>query len=295
MITEALLHCPGIGPARFDKLRSLGLRTWYDILERPDRVPAAWQEALVGECQRCVDALDTSNIDYFVKYLAPSDRWRILDRYLEQTSFFDIETAGLEYDDPITVVACWHRGRLHTFVENQNLDDLLDLLDDVTLLASFNGGSFDVPRVLTAFHIPELPCPHLDLRWLCYHHGFRGGLKEIKSRLGIARPPDLADADGALAVRLWARWEHFDERGARDLLIRYCASDVLLLLTLSDCILKRSQPTVEDLWSYLPSAEREGATASPTTAPRGPGVAPEGAFGAASPSRMRALRSRLVG
>ena len=40
-------------------------------------------------------------------------------------------TSGLEMDSLITVIACWHQGRLHTFVEHENLDDFLDLLDDI--------------------------------------------------------------------------------------------------------------------------------------------------------------------
>ena len=108
----------------------------------------------------------------------------------------------------------------------------LELLDDVTLLATFNGSSFDVPRILDAFHIPELPCPHVDLRWMCHHQGWKGGLKDIAEALGITRPADLVQADGALAIRLWHLWTGRRDRPAREQLLRYCGADVLLLLML---------------------------------------------------------------
>ena len=132
------------------------------------------------------------------------------------------------------------------------LTTFLDLLDDVTLLSSFNGSTFDVPRVLDAFHIPSLPCPHLDLRWLCFHRELRGGLKEIAARMRIRRPDELRQADGELAIRLWKRWEHFQDTAARELLLRYAASDVLLLVALADRLLDRNQVSLPELWEKLP-------------------------------------------
>ena len=119
---------------------------------------------------------DAEDVRYFVDRFAPADKWRILDYFFDQTTFFDIETLGLQYDASITVIVCWHDGQFRIFVEHENLDDFLELLDDARLLASFNGASFDVPRVLNSFHIPTLPCAHLDLRWSCYHQGHSGGL-----------------------------------------------------------------------------------------------------------------------
>jgi uncharacterized protein YprB with RNaseH-like and TPR domain len=266
----------------------MGVRSWQDVIERAERIPHGWRHGLVEESHRCIAALESNDIAYLVQRLNPPDQWRIMARYLGEASFFDIETAGLEYDDPITLIVCWHRGALHTFVEHENLDDFLKLLDDVTLLSSFNGGSFDVPRVLDAFHIPELPCPHLDLRWLCYHQGLRGGLKQITMRQGIGRPVDLQHADGELAVRLWARWEHFNDHVAREELIRYCAADVLLTVALAQHLVGHTLVSLDELWRHLP-------TNQDVAAPQGMGeeiTPPEtlGAFGAASPAKLRGRR-----
>ncbi len=254
LITEAFQHCRGLGPVKLRQLTASGIKSWHDVISDPDRVPAALRSSVVSECEQSLRALLEDDIAWFVDRLAPRDKWRILSQYHDRTTLFDIETTGLEYDATITVIVCWHRGRLHTFVEHENLDEFLTLLDDVDLLASFNGSSFDVPRVLDGFHIPSLPCPHLDLRWPCHHQGLRGGLKQITSRLGLQRPHDLHDADGALAVMLWQDWRWRQDQAARDHLIRYCAADVLMLVWLSQQLGRRTDMSMAELWEHLPNS-----------------------------------------
>ena len=285
MITEALRHCPGIGPARLARLHELGIRSWTDVLDRGHGLPFFYRRELIAESRRCLAALEARDVRYFVDRFETCDKWRILSQFLDDTTFFDIETTGLEYDARITVIACWHRGELRTFVEHENLDEFLSLLDDVTLLASFNGSSFDVPRVLDAFHIPELPCPHLDLRWPCYHQGFTGTLKAIADSLDIARPVDLQHVDGFLAVQLWQAWQQRRDAAARARLIRYCAADVLLLVLIAHRLARRATAApAELLWSRLPPTT--GAS-SPPASPS-PTRSTSYSFGPASPRRLRA-------
>jgi hypothetical protein len=291
MISEALLHCTGIGPVRLAKLHESGIRSWTDVVSNAEQLPIGRSSVLAEECRCCLEALEAKNIGYFVNRFSPLDKWRIISEFLDDTSFFDIETMGLEHNSPITVIACWHRGELRTFVEHENLDDFLHLLDDVTLLASFNGSSFDVPRVLDTFHIPDLPCPHLDLRWPCYHKGFKGSLKSITSRLGITRPADLQDADGELAVHLWNRWLLDRDHRARELLIRYCASDVVLLLMLAHRLAERDVESTAAWWRHLPSS---APIEPPREAIHKLPLLPRSAFGGGSPAKLRARRNRTA-
>lgn len=291
MITEALLHCTGIGPVRLAKLHESGIRSWSDVVSNAEQLPIGRSSVLAEECRCCLEALKAKNIGYFVDRFSPLDKWRIISEFLDEASFFDVETMGLEHNSPITVIACWHRGELRTFVEHENLDDFLHLLDDVSLLASFNGSSFDVPRVLDTFHIPDLPCPHLDLRWPCYHKGFKGSLKNITSRLGIIRPADLQDADGELAIHLWNRWVLDQDHRARELLIRYCASDVVLLVMLAHKLAEREVESTAGWWRHLPSSLQ---TEPPRETVHKPTLQFRSAFGAGSPSKLRARRNRTV-
>jgi uncharacterized protein YprB with RNaseH-like and TPR domain len=288
LITQALLHFPGIGPKRLDQLRQLGIVQWSDFAEHADALPKHLRGRLIQEAARCQEALANDEIAFLAERLHAKDKWRVLTQYLDQTTFFDIETDGLDHDSRITVIACWHRGQVHTFVEHRNLDDFLSLLDDVRLLASFNGNSFDVPRVLDAFHIPALPCPHLDLRWLCFHRGHQGGLKQVAYRMGIHRPLDLSDADGALAVRLWMRWQHFHDEQALSELLRYCASDAVLLHLLALRMSGQLDPLqIAAAWELLPTASATTSVASRT--PKSPHILD---FGSGSLQRLRARRSR---
>lgn len=290
MITEALLHCTGIGPVRLVQLHEAGVRSWNDIVGNADRLPIGLSAPLVEEARRCIAAHEAKDIRYFVERFSPFDKWRIVAEFLEETSFFDIETMGLEHGSPITVIACWHRGEVQTFVEHENLDDFLQLLDEVTLLASFNGSSFDVPRVLDTFHIPDLPCPHLDLRWPCYHKGFKGTLKSITARLGFTRPADLQDADGELAIHLWNRWTLDKDQAARNLLLRYCASDVILLAMLAHRIADRDISSHAAWWQQLPIPAK---TATRNTMQSKSPPTPQ-TFGAGGPSKLRGLRRRIA-
>ena len=150
-----------------------------------------------------------------------------------------------------------HKGEVYTFFEHENLDEFLELLEDVELLVSFNGCSFDVPRVLDYFHVPELPCAHIDLRWLCYHAAWTGGLKAIAENMQIRRPLDLHDADGREAIELWHRWREDGDLPAKIRLARYCAADTLLLKLVANHALWEKGVDVDcerplELWCQLP-------------------------------------------
>lgn len=279
MIREALRHLPGVGPERLRRFENLGLITWQDLLHRPDDIPLppGQRHLLLEHVADAEDAVARGDLAYLAKTLAPQDQWRILHHAFDSAAYFDIETSGLGPDSTITVIACLHQNQLHTFVQGENLDDFLDLLDDIELLISFNGASFDVPQVERGFHIAGIPCAHVDLRWVCYHEKMTGGLKSIEHRLGIQRPQDLHGVDGEEAVWLWEDWSRDGDREARDRLLRYCAADVLSLQLLAARILSDKHcdvccPAPLDLWGLLQEQQAEPPTPAakgdePPTAP----------------------------
>lgn len=268
MIEGAFLHCRGVGPARLAKLHQAGVRTWAEALARPEAIPSACRDAVCEEAARCLAALERADAGYFARELAPPDRWRLLTRFLPAITFVDLETTGLEIDAQVTVIGCHHRGELRVFVEHEDLDEFLDLLDEVTVLASFNGSSFDVPRLLAAFHVPKLPCPHLDLRWAMYYQGWKGTQAAIEAELGEARPEDLRGVDGARAVELWDAWRAHGDARARQLLLRYCGADVLSLVRLAHHLGGVEPPEATLMWSQLPDAPAPEASSKEQRASR---------------------------
>ncbi|MFW6414442.1 MAG: ribonuclease H-like domain-containing protein [Verrucomicrobiota bacterium] len=242
MIEGALHHLPAIGGKRLELLREAGICDWHELRCQPPELIGLradkWAR-VCAEIEQCENAVATDDLNYLLKRFATIDHWRVLERYFTRATFFDIETDGLGWESEITVIVCRQGDEFYKFVNGENLEDFLYFLEDVELLVSFNGNTFDVPRVERAFNIPDLPCPHLDLRWVCYHEGLKGGLKRIEQKLGILRPPDLLDLDGAEAVRLWYRWRDVGDERARKLLVKYCGADVAALELVAAEILKQ--------------------------------------------------------
>lgn len=260
MIDRVFRHLPGIGPETERRLRGGGIHTWSDLQSALPRLrmTESKRNALERALAAHQAALQRDDIAFFLRQFKRRDHWSILDRWFEHTCFFDIETSMDPAGPAITTIACLGPSGLHTFTAGENLDDFLDHLEGVKLLSSFNGDSFDVPQVLRHFHIPEIPCPHLDLRWVCYHEGFKGGLKAVEKQADMRRPPDLDGMDGQDAVWLWERWSISGERTARDQLVRYCCADAVSLKGLAALILRSrgsgcALPDTAALWALLPA------------------------------------------
>ena len=231
ILRGAFHHLPGIGVQRRRQLAAAGIRDWRQLLEGdlPFACRGAARHRLVEavlESERLVAADDLPRL---VARFGPADQWRILCAYFDRAAFVDIETAGMGADAPITVVAVHEPGDIACYVGDVNLDDALDHLERLPLIATFNGANFDLPFIHRFFHVPSLRASHIDLRWICHHHELRGGLKSIERRLGIDRPDDLAGVDGAEAVWLWSRWQEGRDADALHKLVRYCAADVVTL------------------------------------------------------------------
>lgn len=325
MLRGALLHLPGIGPIRAERLRALGVRQWSDLGPLPPpglRMGAAAWEALLAQVACCDSAFACGDIGFFARGLCGPDLWRVLAAFSERAAFVDIETDGLGGSARVTVIACLWKGRLYTYVQNENLDEFLDLIQHVELMVTFNGACFDVPMILRCYHIPELPCSHVDLRRVCYHAGRRGGLKAVESQLGLQRPPDLVGVDGAEAVEMWLRWQRQHSRADRDLLVRYCAADAVTLRGVTGALLRGlgcdcAMPAGDAVWDELndalpppcpgvaaPARGPEPAAAPPPaavqqapapTATPGPRAQPGGPGGEDSRRRLREMLRRRFG
>ncbi|OGQ99033.1 MAG: hypothetical protein A2284_02730 [Deltaproteobacteria bacterium RIFOXYA12_FULL_61_11] len=270
MIEGAFLHLPGIGPATAQRLRAAGFLTWSDVLAHPERLPLgpAGKEKLLAAVERNRQALEADNLHYLVSSFHPKEHWRLLGGCNERLSYFDLETDGLWPYGRITLIVCLHRGRLWLFRADRDLDAFLDLLEEVDLLVSFNGTCFDVPMVLQHYHIPELPCAHLDLRWVCHHLGWKGGLKAIEQAVGLQRPPGIFGLDGEDAILLWQRWIHRRDRQAFTTLVRYCAADVLSLRLLTTVILAEHGTCLAEALGPNPYEQLDDLLLEPLEEPR---------------------------
>ena len=104
-------------------------------------------------------------------------------------------------------------------------DAVLHVLEGVTTIYTFNGGSFDLPFLAWKPGVDLLRrYEHRDLMRASRRAGLKGGLKAIEKALGIGRAlPDLAGYD---AVLLWDKYRRENSRDALDMLLEYNREDV---------------------------------------------------------------------
>ncbi len=157
--------------------------------------------------------------------------------YLE--AYLDIETTGLSPRHcQITVVGvhlC--RGKRSRFVqlvgEDISAESLLEVLQGVGIIYTYNGSRFDLPFIQSRLGIDLAEIfEHCDLMYDCWQNNLRGGFKAVERQLGI--PRRLREVNGREAVRLWWRYVNDYDRRALAVLLEYNREDVINLKALRE-------------------------------------------------------------
>jgi uncharacterized protein len=157
-------------------------------------------------------------------------------------AYIDIETTGLTYAaSEITVVGIYLcRGYETEFIQfvGQDItaDAILDALEGVEIIYSYNGSRFDLPFIRSRFGLDlAARFRHRDLMYDCWGKKLYGGLKGVEKQVGITR--NLPDMNGWEAVKLW--WKYVDsfDLDALNKLCEYNKEDVVNLKTLRDILI----------------------------------------------------------
>ena len=152
-------------------------------------------------------------------------------------AYLDIETTGLSpgYSE-ITVVGIHLCKGEDTKViqlvgKDITKDSLLDALEGVNILHTYNGSRFDLPFIHGCIGIDlKSMFPHRDLMFDCWKNNLYGGLKAVERQLGIERR--LKDMNGWEAVKLWWKYVESFDIDALNKLLEYNKEDVVNLKTL---------------------------------------------------------------
>jgi uncharacterized protein YprB with RNaseH-like and TPR domain len=230
-IENSFIPVGGVGEKTERKLWANGATDW-DCFD-PSLVGPTTGEKIESFIDTARDHLAAENPDFFDQAFPSSERWRLYENFREEACFFDIETTGLdEHRDVVTTISYHQAGETETLVRDDDLtvDRVQAMVDDASLLVSFNGIRFDQPFLETSFDL-DIDTPHLDLMYPCKSVGLDGGLKEVERDIGIER--DRPDISGRDAVRLWREHESGVD-GALDTLISYNREDAVNLKTLAD-------------------------------------------------------------
>lgn len=221
---------PGVGTATERRLWSEGLHTLDDFVASPRvrGVSRRRKRGLDALAVRAIDAHAAHDARYFSRHLPHREAWRMYRHFAPEAAFLDIETSGMSRHSAVTVVGVWRPQQGFTaLVRGRGLSaaSITQALEGSRLLVTFNGAGFDVPFIRDHFPSARLPPAHLDLLSCARRLGWRGGLKTVEVRLGLARDLETRVLAGSDAVRLWRTWQRTGSENALRLLTRYNEHD----------------------------------------------------------------------
>ena len=158
-----------------------------------------------------------------------------MSEYQQRTdAYLDIETTGLYFTyDEITVVGIYlTNGIDNRFVQligkEITADNLLEALEGVGIIHTYNGSRFDLPFIYSRLGINLAKIfTHSDLMYHCWRKNLYGGLKSVERQLGIDRR--LKEVSGYEAVKLWWRYVDSFDLAALNKLLEYNREDVVNL------------------------------------------------------------------
>ncbi len=229
MLQNTFIHIQSIGAITEQRLWESGLRDWDTFSDNISIPISTGRKYLlkegIGESKR---HLYQGNPVYFSKLLASNQSWRFFPEYRDSMVYLDIETTGLDrYYHSITTIALYDGNEIKTYVHGQNLDDFIEEINKYKVIVTYNGKCFDVPFIENYFNI-RLDHAQIDLRYVLYSLGYRGGLKRCERQLGMDRG-DLSDIDGFFAVLLWDDYQKTGDPKALETLLSYNIQDTINL------------------------------------------------------------------
>jgi len=231
MLKNTFIHIPGFGRRKEEHLWINGISDWDDFIDKAHEV---YPESTVLKkyIRQSGLALEKSEHGFFSHKLPMKEHWRAYGHF--KTAFIDIETTGLsKHRNKITTIGLFDGQDSKVYIRGKNLDKFTEDIKDYSMIVTFNGRCFDIPFIKAKYPEVEFDQLHVDLRFLMYELGYKGGLKKIEKDLGIARDDEIEGVDGYEAVRLWKRYEKGDEEALRTL-VAYNLADVENLKILMD-------------------------------------------------------------
>lgn len=224
MIRKSFIFLEKVSSKKEKSIWKQGVKDWADFLKCKEIKGIAiekksYYDRQIKEAQQ---ALMEDNSAYFVGKFPNKEMWRIYDYFREETGFLDIE---IDSYGKIILVGISDYYNSNFFVKGANLskESLEKELLKFKLLITFNGSSFDLPKLKKQLDFDvKIKIPHLDLKPLCVSLGFVGGLKEVERKLNLKRPSHLYGNP----VELWKAFHASGDREYLDLLIDYNREDI---------------------------------------------------------------------
>ena len=228
MIKNSFIFLEKISKGKEKSIWQQGIKDWNDFLKVKSIKGISLKSKLYYDrkIKEAQQALILEDSNYFIGKLPPKEMWRLYDYFKEEVGFLDIEVDS--YGQVILVgISDYYNSNF--FVKGVNLDQRMveKELSKFKLLITFNGNSFDIPKLKKQLSI-DFNLPHIDLKPLCINMGLIGGLKEVEKILNLGRPSHLHGNP----VDLWKAFHASGDREYLDLLLEYNAEDIENLKTI---------------------------------------------------------------
>jgi uncharacterized protein YprB with RNaseH-like and TPR domain len=229
MLQNTFMHIQSIGAITEQRIWESGLSDW-DAFSDDISIPLSGKREYL--LQQGIDEsrqhLQQNNPVYFSNCLPANQCWRLFPEFRNSTAYLDIETTRLDRQfNKITTIALYDGQEIKTYANGQNRDDFIEDIQKYKVIVTYNGKSFDIPFIESFFNI-RLNHAQIDLRYVLYSLGFRGGLKGVEHQLGTDRG-NLRDVDGFFAVLLWDEYQKSGDQKALDTLLAYNVQDTVTL------------------------------------------------------------------
>jgi|LSQX01.1.fsa_nt_gb uncharacterized protein YprB with RNaseH-like and TPR domain len=239
LLDYSLCMLKGVSPAMECSLHRRGFLLQRQVAATADTLFSPQKATQVKRSFEIIQKAHSLQLtDCLVNSLPCGHRVRALHDFFHDTAFLDIETDGMSLTAPITCISVLQNGSMTSFVQGQNLENFLEIWKKCSVIVTFNGKKFDVPRIARTFHLSTIPA-HIDLMDEAAHFGLRGGLKKIASSLGFQWRNNCC-LNGKDAISLFREYASSRNPELLSTLISYNQDDVNALVFLYKHLLQRS-------------------------------------------------------
>lgn len=255
MLTYSFCLLGGLSLDAEQRLWRHGVISWADYCRRgAEFFRSARHQRVLADIPAAEAALRHRDVRFFLEHLPLAAQVRVWPLLADRAVYLDIETTGLDDDDQVTTAALYDGRSVRTFVRDQDLHELPAALPPSSVLVTYNGQRFDLPRLRRQLGC-TFPQRHLDLSPALRKAGLGPGLKACERQLGVTRK-ETAELTGADAVRLWAAYQSGHLQSLKQLLA-YNLQDVLVLERLLVAACNRSMGSCP-LYRAIPSPIQPG-------------------------------------
>jgi uncharacterized protein YprB with RNaseH-like and TPR domain len=167
------------------------------------------------------------------------DKFDLSSYNISNIQYMDIETTGLspEYNH-VTLIGLHSPDATSVYIDNHNHKRACNDIDACKYLVTFNGNRFDIPFVHKHYGLKQ-EFKSIDLMYLFWQLGYKGGLKKIEHNLGLSRMQEVEGMSGSEAVTLWHKYKAGDKQALHKL-VNYNIEDIVNLEVLFNFALQKA-------------------------------------------------------